>query len=45
MCSEKMKCFCVVVIQNKLELTHKMYLKSQVGKGNRQASDYLMDKI
>ena len=35
----------MVVIQNKLELTHKMYIKSQGGKGNRQASDYVMDKL
>lgn len=40
-----MKCFSVGVIPNKLELTHKMYLKSQVGKGNRQGSDYVMDKM
>lgn len=31
----KTKCFCGVVITNKLELTHKMCLKSQVEKGNR----------
>lgn len=35
-----MKCFCVVVIINKLELAHKMSHKSQIGKYNKQVNKW-----